>query len=293
MFGLSDFSCFSNRLQPATRGVSFAPRTDTGLRELPNKETLDRTNPRYIEDFCSALYASNRDSREIGLLIDEVNDKQQHQLYRANTVAGSQTSSKSLEDLLTPQGRSDDEGLSRRDRLQIAVILASSVLQLDGTSWLKRGWSSVDIFFHYKNGQIAEHSYPYLAWQRCCNTDIGCSFESLCRSDPMIRSDVLVALGLTLVELCFGRTLAHMRKPEDVDATKTATRLRTATRLLPRVDNEMGMSYGNVVRKCLYQVFEGRDLSLDIEEVQQQVLDDVIAPLVEDLNNFNGYLRIR
>ena len=109
----------------------------------------------------------------------------------------------------------------------------------------------------------------------------------------MIRSDVLLALGLTLVELCFGRTLAHMRKPEDVDANKTATRLRTAIRLHPRVDNEMGIPYGDVVRKCLFQPFEVRELSLDIEEVQQKVLDDVVAPLVEDLNNFNGYLRIR
>ncbi len=269
------------------------PETDTRLTGLAGEATPAQSSSKQIEDFCSALCASNRDDREIGLLIDEANDKRHHMLYRANTVVGSQTSSRSLKDLLTSQRRSGDEGLSRKDRLQIAVILASSVLQLDGTSWLKRGWSSVDIFFHYKDGQMSEHTYPYLAWQRCCDTDLACSLESLSVSNHMIRSDVLLALGLTLVELCFGRTLANMRKPEDLDVNETATQLRTATRLHLRVYDEMDIPYGDVVRRCLFQLFDVRELSLDIEEVQQKVLDDVVTPLVDDLNNFNGYLKIR
>jgi len=269
------------------------PETDTYLTGLANEATPAQSSSKHIEDFCSALCVSNRDDREIGLLVDEANDKQGHMLYRVNTVIESKTSSRSLEDLLTSQRCSGDEGLSRKDRLQIAVVLASSVLQLDGTSWLQRGWSSVDIFFHYKDGQVSEHTYPYLAWQRCCSTDLACSLESLSISNHMIRSDVLLALGLTLVELCFGKTLADMRKPEDVDANQIATRLRTATRLHPRVYDEMGIPYGDVVRRCLFQLFDVRELSLDIEEVQQKVLDDVVAPLVDDLNDFNGYLKIR
>lgn len=84
-----------------------------------------------------------------------------------------------------------------------------------------------------------------------------------------------------------------MRKPEDVDINETATRLRTATRLHHGVYDEMGGPYGDVVRRCLFQLFDVRELSLDIEEVQQKVLDDVVTPLVDDLNNFNGYLQIR
>ncbi len=290
---LSDPRCCSKKPQPATRSVSFVPETDTRLTGLAEEATPAQSSSEHIEDFCSALCASDRDDREIGLLIDEANDKQHHMLYRANTFVGSQISSRSLEDLLTSQRRSGNEDLSRKDRLQIAVILASSVLQLDGTSWLKTGWSSVDIFFHYKDGQISEHTYPYLAWQRCCDTDVASSFESLSVTNPMIQSDVLLALGLTLVELCWGRTLANMRKQEDKDASETASRLKTAMRLRHGVYDEMGIPYGDVVRRCLLQSFDVRELSLDIEEVQQMVLDHVVTPLVDDLKNFNGYLKIR
>ncbi|KAL8681311.1 MAG: hypothetical protein Q9186_002575 [Xanthomendoza sp. 1 TL-2023] len=292
----SHFHHNPHRLESA-RGVRFALEPHLYLASLSDggssAETTD-VEMTHIESFCSALCTSHTDQlqREIGLLIDKANDEQQHRVYRADTAKALQTSSRSLENLLSSQRQTDDESLSRKDRLQIAVILASSVLQLDGTSWLKSGWSSNDIFFHSKNGQVSK-SYPYLSWQPCCSTKISRSFDPPCISNYMIRSDILLALGLTLVELCFGRTLADMRKPADVDVTETTTRLKTATRVHDRVYDEMGIPYGDVVRRCLFQLFDVRELSLDIEEVQQKVFDDVVTPLVDDLNNFNGELRIR
>lgn len=109
----------------------------------------------------------------------------------------------------------------------------------------------------------------------------------------MIRSDALLALGLTLDELCFGRTLPEMRKPEDIDSDETATRFKTATRLQSRVYDEVGLRYGDVLRRCLFPLFDVRELGLDLEDVQQKVLDNVVAPLVEDLNDVNKDLRIR
>ena len=270
----------------------------------PSKEMLHSPiGQKSIEDFCGALCALDYNDREIGLIFDnEADSRYQHRLYRANsavgpvtgTVAESRSSSKSLEDLLNPQRRLSEECLSRKNRLQIAVVLASSVLQLDGSSWLRSGWSSVDIFFHHKNGQPElDHSYPYLAWQPCCRNDIGDSMESLRIKSHLIRNDTLLNLGLTLVELCFGRTLGDMRQPEDIGKDETETRLRTATRLHKRIDEEMGIPYSDVVRRCLYQPFDVRELSLDIEEVQQKVLDDVVTPLMEDLDNFNGCFKIR
>ena len=278
------------RSTPSTRNVRF---TSNEEKVLPNEVIEARVHWKSIEDFCSALCTPDHNGREIGFVIDEADDKQQHRLYRANTITGLHTSSKSLEDLLRAHNRVGDEGLSRKDRLQIAVVLASSVLQLDGTSWLKNGWSSVDIFFHHKNGQPSTYSYPYLAWQRCCQPDIAHSIQSLRISSHMVRNETLLNLGLTLVELCFGRTLADMRRSEDEDTDEQTTRLRTAIRLHQRIYDEMGIPYGDVVRRCLFQTFDVRELSLDIEEVQQKILDGVVTPLIEDLNNFNGQLRIR
>ena len=300
-YGMLDFETISLRTYQlhssdahrATRAVSFAPENGSHLTGLLDEATAAGPEPAYVYDICSALYALEGDNREIGSLIDEGVEKHYHRLYRADTARKPPTSSKSLEEILKSQKHSPDEALSRKDRLRIAVILASSVLQLDGTSWLKSEWTSDDIFFHQKNGRDSEYSYPYLYWQQCCGTDMPCSLEQLCINNQMIRSNILLALGLILVELCFGRTLADMRKPEDVDVNETETRIKTAVRLHRRVYDEMGIPYGDVVRRCIFQPFDVRELSLDIEEVQQKVFDDVVTPLVDDLNNFNGDLKIR
>ncbi|KAL8752171.1 MAG: hypothetical protein Q9184_005820 [Pyrenodesmia sp. 2 TL-2023] len=284
-------TCIKGR--PTRRGVRFAPETDACLSKPPHEVGPADTDLKRIEDICSAIRASNKDQTEIGLLIDETPERHQHKLYRANTVVGSETLSRSLEDLLRSSRDLGAESLSRKSRLQIAVTLASSVLQLSGTSWLKASWNSCDIFFHDKSGGplASEQLYPYLSWQSCC-CDVSPLVEQLGLDNHMIRSETLLALGLTLVELCFGRTLAEMRKPEDIHTNETATRLKTATRLHNRVYNEMGIPYGDVVRRCLFQTFDVRELSLDIEEVQQKVLDNVVTPLVEDLNSFNRDIRI-
>lgn len=280
----------SSQRHTAKTGVRFVSDVNPSSVAIPVNTAPSQTEWSCIEDMCSALCAPTLDRRVIGLLVDDVFDKHQHKLFRANTAVKSQTLSRSLEDLLEASRQPGDGSLSRKERLQIAVVLASSVLQLDGTSWLKRGWNSSDIYFHTDDSQplgAAEpRRFPYLSWQRCCY-DILPPLERLYLNNHMIRNDTLLALGLVLVELCFGRTLTEMRKPEDLDNEATVTKLRTATRLHTRVYTEMGPLYGDVVRRCLFQTFDVRELSLDIEEVQQKVLDDVVAPLVEDLNSFN------
>ena len=69
--------------------------------------------------------------------------------------------------------------------------------------------------------------------------------------------------------------------------------MKTAYRLHNSVYSEMGTSYGDVVRRCLYQLFDVRDMSLDNEELQQKVFDEIVAPLSDDLMNFNGKSRIK
>lgn len=281
---------------PPKKGIRFVSVTERPSIKVPIEPMPHQTDWTCIKDICSALCTPTMDRRAIGLLVDDTFDNHQHKLYRADTVAKSHSLSRSLTDLLEASRHPEDDSLSRKERLQIAVVLASSVLQLDGTSWLKTGWSSDDIYFHHVNSQpqgAAEvHRLPYLLWQPCCDNTMP-AVGRLHLNNHMIRNDTLLALGLVLVELCFGRTLTDMRKPEDHNSEGTMTKLRTATRLHSRVYIEMGLLYGDVVRRCLFQTFDVRELSLDIEEVQQKVLDDVVAPLVEDMNSFNRDLRVQ
>lgn len=282
---------FSSKSRPAARAVSFAPEIDSSLAETHIERSAAEISQGSIEDFCSLLRMPDRTNEVLGLLIDKDNDKHKHTLYRVDTVIDSDVSSISLGQILKgSQRRSPDEGLFRIDRLQIAVTLASSVLQLDGTLWLKSQWTCDDILFHSIKGQpeVMKYTRPYLSWQRCRSTAIP-SLNSLRLGIQTIRNDVLLALGLALVELCFGRTLGDMWKPNDGDINDMITRVNTATRLHGSVYREMGIPYGEAVRRCLFQPFDVRELSLDVEEVQQKVLDDIVSPLVVELNNFNGY----
>ncbi|KAL8776139.1 MAG: hypothetical protein Q9213_008379 [Squamulea squamosa] len=270
------------------------------IDEPPAKVLLEvataQTDLTRIQDMCTALSTPVLNGRAIGLLVDDAFDKHQHKLYRADTATKPQSQLRSLENLLESSRQPGDDNLSRQERLQIAVVLASSVLQLDGTSWLKNSWSSSDIYFYSEDRQpskAAELSRsPYLSWQPCCG-DTSPPVERFLSNNHMIRNDTLLALGLVLVELCFGRTLVELRKPEDSGNDETATKLQTATRLRDRVDREMGPQYGDVVRRCLDQPFDVREMSLDLEEVQQKVLEDIVAPLVKDLESFNRDIRVR
>ena len=99
----------------------------------------------------------------------------------------------------------------------------------------------------------------------------------------MIRNRSLFALGLTLIEICFGKPFSALQRPEDEDLLDEATNEKCAFRLLAFVDDEMDGVYGDVVRRCLFQPFDVRDVNLNLKYVQQKVYTDIVFPLAENL----------
>ncbi|KAG6986644.1 hypothetical protein G7Y79_00075g099160 [Physcia stellaris] len=249
-----------------------------------------------IADICRTLCTSKH-GEPMGFLADNEDHDHKHYLYRADTVLVEQPQTRSLSEILSQRNyNSSSASLLKKERLEIAVTLASSVLQLDGTSWLKSRWSSHDIYFHEKNVRTrsSRSLYPYLPWKQCMlETDLTSSTAALSNNNHRIRSEVLFALGLTLIELCFGKTLQFMRVSEDEDASEEVANSKTAFRLLSLVYDEMGNVYGDVVRRCLLQPFDVRDMSLAHEEVQLKVYEGIVVPLVEELEIFKGISRIR
>jgi hypothetical protein len=181
---------------------------------------------------------------------------------------------------------------NRRDRLFLATTLACSVLQLHG-SWLKDQWRSRDIVFaKEKESKKAMLEYPYISWYVSKNED-GLQPPPLKRTlSSLIRSQVLFPLGLALVELSLGQTLASMREPEDHDVDDAVTDLKTASRLIGDVCCESGGRYGDVAKKCLFW-HGSEDANLDSEDLQQAVFELIVSPLLEDYKDFEGKSRIR
>ena len=254
-----------------------------------------------IDDICTAVYGQYNVTQGIGYLTDEILGQHQHNVYLVDEEVRPGVDPQSLEYLLHVSGqRGPGFNLSRRDRLYIAVTLASSVLQLDGTSWLKRQWRSSDILFLPLNNQKTSTSkvdftHPYVSWKissEDTNTALVAEASRLTIA-PRIPSEVLSMLGITLTELCFGQNIYDLRVEEDVDATEILTNFNTAARLIDHVYNESGGRYGDVVRRCLKCPPDVRDASLDNEEFEEAVFESIVTPLRQDFEDFNGGSRIR
>lgn len=254
-----------------------------------------------IDDICTAVYGQCGVKQGIGFLTDELLGQHQHNVYIVDEKVRDGTDPKSLEYLLqVSKQRIPGFSLSRRDRLYIAVTLASSVLQLDGTLWLKRQWRSGDILFLPLEDQEAstprvDFAHPYVSW-KVSPEDVNTAPVADATGTTIahrIPSEVLFVLGITLTELCFGQNIYDMRVDEDIDKTEMITNFNTASRLIDYVYNESGSRYGDVVRRCLKCPPDVRDASLDNEEFQEAVFESIVTPLKQDFEDFNGGSRIR
>ena len=282
------------------RKVQFAAAA-SALESIPWPIAQQHFDFPAISDMCSALCGIASDHglpAPLGFLSAESDTSQRYNLYLMKKL-NRDISTRTLEDLLAASPsrtrlRHAHRGtaFNRRDRLFLATTLASSVLQLHG-SWLKAQWRSRDIVFaEDEEVGIAMLQNPYLSWH-VSKKDDGLQAPPLKRTiSALIRSEVLFPLGLALVELSLGQTLASMKEPEDHDSDEAVRDLKTASRLLNDVFNESGGRYGDVVKKCLF--WHGlEDASLDSEDLQQAVFESVISPLLEDYKDFEGMSRIR
>ena len=283
------------------KAVKFAVTSpaETNCSPAPIKPSYTGTSP--IDDICSAVSKDCGVKHIIGFLIDESIGQHRHHIYSTGEKIQQGVSPKSLEDLLqASKHQSLGFNLSRRDRLYIAVTLASSVLQLVGTLWLKTQWNSGDILFlpledQKTSAPIVDYAHPYVSWKISpdgVNTALTRDASEAVVAHR-IPCEVLFMLGITLTELCFGQNIYRMRVEEDLDTTDVMTNFNTASRLIDDVYSESGSRYGNVVRRCLKCPPDVRDASLDNEEFQEAIFESIITPLRQELEDFSGVSRIR
>ena len=167
-----------------------------------------------------------------------------------------------------------------KNRLRVAVILAMSVLQLQG-SWMDQQWGTKDIVLANDTTNTASISgesskLPYL------DCKIPASPHALSQPDPIIQSQVLFPLGLALTELACLQPIDKLRLPEDDRHNPSTTDLVTASRLLNIVRGHCGPNYAEAVRICLFWPGPGGE-DMNDEEFQSAVYDKVVQPLKEDL----------
>lgn len=190
--------------------------------------------------------------------------------------------------------------LSQKQRLSIAVALASSVLQFYESPWLQDMWGEQDVHFFFYG--VDKHMRPVIS-----NPCLSRSFRRQ-PDDPMILAanqdpenrllnaqivnKTLFALGIVLMELCLNKSLDQLSEASDVQTKGHLSVVDAYQIAMDNVDDvfdEGGGEYGRVVQRCLRCEFGIQDnlKRLDFDRFRALVYEGVIAPLEQDLKQFS------
>jgi hypothetical protein len=173
--------------------------------------------------------------------------------------------------------------LSRRQRFHIAVLLSVSVLQLFSTPWLTDLWNKEKVL---------------LLWTEDDSTDQTGANQVYVKADPISQissstdsTKVIFALGVMLLELCFGQKLEeHPNWDKYLGADGKAnehTEFATAREWQAKVTPEAGPEFAEAVRKCLLCAFATKGTSLEDDDFRNAFYTGVVRP-VQDYWRF-GY----
>ena len=274
--------------------------TESRVVLAPNQAShsaMDSLRLTKIANLCHALHQFQCDERHEICLGCLVHEDRSLGVYALRQQPRSWANTVTLHDILKrPSSRSSNHGvstpqmdvsaiphLSKKHRLQLAVTLASTALQLQTTPWLESKWSKEDILFH--NG-LPEHPYISKTFEKDANAMEAPDHPKKDFSSP-IRNESMFNLGVILLELSFGKSLDQLKIEEDPDIY---TEYAIARRLVDTLADEESPGYANAAWACIYCDFGSKvkSPSLDNEAFRQAVYDDVVVPLEEEWKHWNG-----
>ena len=256
------------------------------------------TDPTIVSNLCAAIQASGLaiDLQDVYLGQLKMGDAAQleHELFQVPWPWSRGKAMQPVSELLAKLARADHVQQSaaifpRRSRLIVAAQLALSVLVLDG-SWLGEHWTSYDIVLIRNarqsisaTGTLRDEDALVLPWT--LQEKVAVPNASYAKANDSTRSDVrcaaLFALGLILIELSLGARIEDLAEDRDENPVETVRRRKIAFRLLPRVEEQDGEEYANVVERCLDCPFDvaRRDLSFDNATFRELVYESIVKPL--------------
>lgn len=174
----------------------------------------------------------------------------------------------------------DFEGhLTRRQRYYVALLLASSVAQLQFTPWLNSGLTKEDIhFFPFADDESTIlYDEPFIR-QGFPSAHTG-------TLDTGTKDHDFASLGILLLELCFGRRLEdhplRQKYPDTAGQSKQAFDLMAALKWCQGVGDEGGDEYASAVKWCFFTSATNGNKSW-----RGELIKNVIRPLEKCLECF-------
>ena len=233
-----------------------------------------------INDICAVLASTRQDQNKVSLILEE-NQRMRTAISKEDPVIPCHHAEKvTLKALLC-----DTEPTSRRTnfplrpRMMLALGLASNLLQLSRTPWLRMPWSKDEIFF-LRRPSAAGHYYDF------SRPFVSLTFNSrVASTQPQEQIDPKVAfleLGILLLEIWNSETL-ETHFPGRQSPTEYYQRLALATKWLDDTNNRPLDCYDKAVSHCIRGMMGGETRFPDWEDVKfwGAVCQDVIDPLHE------------
>ncbi len=174
---------------------------------------------------------------------------------RRSATLARDTEDVTLETLLEDTGLYAHKRWLKKEKAQLALTLAYSLLQLHGSAWQRRYWSLQRILFLRNRGTTPEPScleQPYVSTE-LLPPGLRRASVSPCADAATAAGGInahdhpvpgLLALGVVLLEL-------HLNRPVTDHGTAASPNMRlTVLKELDKSD-DMGMNYHNAIAACL------------------------------------------
>lgn len=265
------------------------PSADTDKKTIPNLcLALSQAQHNSYSDMCLGFLVD--DSKRLGVYsmsqcsIPSTRSATLHSVLGGDHIGSNCTQGSSS----ISRGTGFASPMTKKFRIQLALTLACTTLQLQPTHWLDQKWVKTDIVFYDGLEEL-----PYLA--KVFHKSEELQEADATQSQPSwsrIRNRNIFNLGVLLLELLLGKSLHHFGTPDDPPEN---IEYFIAERILNDLPDEEPPAYVKAVRTCIFCDFGGGvDLSnIDSDEVRQAIYDDVVVPLEDEWEHWNLYGKIR
>ena len=210
------------RMCSSTAPLVASPTSVSSLAISTTTQTNPGNTHHANDDLCPIIKSPTQPLRVVRRRVGSISDKSGHNYdLFSRAEAGLTKSSMTLSEVYSKQN-----SLSNRNRVQLALMLAWSVLQISSTSWLKGKWTKDNIFLVM---DPPNQPLPYLSHRFESARRDSLLSSTLCPTTvdqvgEWVSNTSLFALGVFLLEMCFDSPIEDLATAKEKD--KNGGRIR-------------------------------------------------------------------
>lgn len=231
----------------------------------------------HITDLCGALRCTYQEGC-VGYISESPSEKHFLTQWKKNALDDHHL--QALDKSLVPHGQNLTSSLSIPHRIQLAVAVASNVLQLWGTPWLRPDVSKEDLRI-WPSSQRNTQSFVQAVFDK---QPLGAAPAVAANTVNQTR-ETMLRLAIVLLELCFGERLESQPFRRNYlgpgGCPSDLTDKMTAIKWQESVQGTLGEKYATLVSCCIDCRFGVSEPNLEDAAFRQSVHANVVEPLQE------------